>query len=159
MRKPRVHKILDMPDKIGLSSFLAGQARLEEIIQETKIPNLHCITCGIRPPNPSELLSAARMSELLIELAKSYDYVLVDSPPLSNVADARVVAAKCDRTVVVVKAFATSRHHVRRAIDSLIEAKADLAGVILNDLDVRIPNSSYSYNYPRRYAAGGRQRA
>ena len=159
MRKPRLHKILEVPDQTGLSSFLAGQAPLEDILQDTKIPNLHCIACGIRPPNPSELLSAMRMSELLTELAKSYDYVIVDSPPLSNVADGRVVSAKCDRTVMVVKAFSTSRHQVRRAIDSLMEANAELAGVILNDLDVRIPNSSYSYHYPRRYAGSSRQRA
>ncbi len=159
MRKPRLHTVLEIPNATGLSSFLAGTAEASEIIQQTAIPNLYCITCGSRPPNPSELLSSPRLTQLLRDAAQKFDYVLVDSPPLSNVSDGRVIASKCDRTVLVVKALATSRHQVRRAVDSLVETKAELAGIVLNDLDVRIPNSSYSYNsnYPRRYYRRYRQ--
>jgi capsular exopolysaccharide synthesis family protein len=152
MRKPRLHKVLEIPNTTGLSAYLAGTANTAEIIQQTSVPNLYCITCGDRPPNPSELLSSSRLTELFAELSQKFDYLLIDSPPLSNVSDGRVIASKCDRTVLVVKAFATSRHQVRRAVDSLMETKAELAGLVLNDLDVRIPNSSYSYSssYSRR---------
>jgi len=153
MRKPRLHKILDVPNNIGLSDFLAGTTSLDKIVQETRVPNLYCITCGVRPPNPSELLLSLRLQQLLKKFSQSFDFIIIDSPPISSVADGRVIASKCDRTVLVVKAFATSRHQVRRAVDSLEESSADLAGIVLNDLDVRIPNSSYSYtsSYTHHY--------
>jgi len=152
MRKPRIHAILGIDNTTGLSAVLTGSCALKNVIQETAIPNLFAIPCGVTPPNPSELLLASRFRQMLEVLGQYFDYVVVDSPPINNVSDARILGSMCDRIVVVVKAFATSRHQIRRAVEHLAESRNRIAGLVLNDLDVK-QGSYYSgqYYYSGRY--------
>jgi Mrp family chromosome partitioning ATPase len=83
-------------------------------------------------------------------LRQYFDYVVLDSPPLTNVSDARILAAKTDAVIVVVKAFSTSRHLVKRAVDQLKESRSGNIAVILNDVDVNTRTKYYSY-YSGRY--------
>jgi capsular exopolysaccharide synthesis family protein len=154
MRKPRVHDLFNLKGKPGLSSFLTGMSPLKEVVHETQIPNLFVIPCGVVPPNPGELIVSNRFRQLLQTLAEYFDYVILDSPPISNVSDARVLAANSERTVLVVKAGSTPRRQVHDAAMHLIEAHAQLAGVVLNDLDFRSRPSYYSYS-ASYYAAYG----
>jgi capsular exopolysaccharide synthesis family protein len=151
MQKPRVHSVFELKDAVGLSSVLTGTAPLKTAIEQSSIPNLFVIPCGPVPPNPGELLVASRFRELMQVLPQYFDYVIFDSPPISNVSDARVLASMCDATILVVKALSTSRHQGYSAVDYLKESHAHLAGVVLNDLDVRAVGSYYS-NYYSKYS-------
>jgi len=162
MRKPRVSPVFNLKSGAGLSSVLAGTAELKEAIRESSIPNLYVIPCGPLPPNPGELIVANRFRQLLQVLPQYFDYVILDSPPVSNVSDARILASLCDATVLVVKALSTSRYQVVSSVDKLFEARAHIAGIVLNDLDVRSVGSYYSYYYSKygqAYAVPGGQRA
>jgi len=160
MRKPRVHTAFELTNSIGLSSVLTGTTALKNAIEESSIPNLFIIPCGPVPPNPGELIVANRFRELMQVLPQYFDYVIVDSPPISNVSDARILASVCDGTILVVKALSTSRHQGHSAVEYLYEAHARLAGVVLNDLDVRAAGSYYSYYYSKysySHSRGSRQ--
>jgi len=87
-------------------------------------------------------------------LREYFDYVVLDSPPVGNVSDARILAASSDSTILVVKAFSTSRHHARAAVNHLVDAHAHLGGVVLNDVDVRLRSYYASNSYYRNYYAG-----
>src|SRR5207244_1636600 len=120
MRKPRVHSAFDLKETTtGLSSVLTGTAALKTAIQQCSIPNLFIIPCGPVPPNPGELIVANRFRELMQILPQYFDYVILDSPPVSNVSDARILASVSDATIMVVKALSTTRHQGANAVDHL----------------------------------------
>jgi capsular exopolysaccharide synthesis family protein len=144
MRKPRVHSVFAFGNAPGLSSFLTGSAVLKDVLQESPIPNLFVLPCGIVPPNPGEQI-----------LRQYFDYVVVDSPPVAHVSDARILASNADAALLVAKAFSTSRHLVKRAADLLMQSRVRNIGVILNDLDVRAHTGYYSNYAGRYYYSGG----
>lgn len=146
LRKPRLHKIFKVRNKVGLSDVLTGRATAEDAIQKTAIDNLCILPSGPHPPNPAELLNSKRMKEFLDDVRKKYSVVLVDLPPVLAVIDPVIVSAIADMTVIVVRMGVTTRKPLRRAIEELGRAKADVIGVILND--ARIRRSSYGSNQP-----------
>jgi len=150
MRKPRIHSVFSVGNLPGLTSFLTGSANLKDVIHDVGPANLHLLPCGVIPPNPAELIQSGRFNHLVQVLRQYFDYVVLDSPPLANVSDARILAANAEATLLVVKAFSTSRHVAKRAVDHLQELKARNIAVILNDLDVRM-RGNYSYYSDRYY--------
>jgi capsular exopolysaccharide synthesis family protein len=154
MRKPRIHQVFSLGTADGLSSFLAGTSSLRAIVLETHVPGLSVIPCGITPPNPGELVLSLGFRRMLEALREYFDYVVLDSPPVGNVSDARILAASSDSTILVVKAFSTSRHHARVALNHLVDAHARLGGVVLNDVDVRLRSYYSGSSYYRTYYAG-----
>jgi capsular exopolysaccharide synthesis family protein len=137
MRRPRIHGVFSLANSIGLSSFLAGTSTLKDVIHETQVPGLMVIPCGITPPNPGELVLSAGFRRMLEALRQYFDYVVLDSPPVTNVSVARILGVNADSTVLVVKAFSTSRHHAREAVTHLRNANVHLGGVVLNDVGLR----------------------
>jgi len=152
MRKPRIHAALSLDNTIGLSAVLTGSANLKDVIQESEVPNLFVVPCGVIPPNPGELLVSARFRQILETLGQFFDYVVIDSPPINNVSDSRMLGQLCDRIVIVAKAFGTSRHQIRQAVDHMAESRKRIAGMVLNDVDAK-RGSYYSsqYYYSGRY--------
>jgi capsular exopolysaccharide synthesis family protein len=148
MRKPRISSVFNLRDPIGLSSVLTGTAPLKAAIQHSPIANLFIMPCGPLPPNPGELIVASRFRQLMQVLPQYFDYVVLDSPPISNVSDARILASICDAAVLVVKALSTSRSQAMNAADQLRESQGRLAGIVLNDIDVNAAGS-YSYYYSK----------
>src|SRR5215510_4202237 len=149
MRKPRIHSVFSIGNLPGLTSFLTGSANLKDVIHDVGAANLHLLPCGVIPPNPAELIQSGRFNHLVQVLRQYFDYVVLDSPPLANVSDARILAVNAEATLLVVKAFSTSRHVTKRAVEHLQELKARNIAVVLNDLDVRM-RGNYSY-YSHRY--------
>ena len=95
------HKVVG--DLKGLSHFLSGQAELKDVITKTQDPNLSVIFAGVVPPNPAELLGNKKFAGLINGARKSYDYVIIDAPPLGSVIDAAIIAKNCDASVLVIE--------------------------------------------------------
>lgn len=137
LRKPRLHKIFKARNRAGLSDILAGRATAEDAIQKTAIDNLLILPSGPHPPNPAELLNSKRMRDFLEEMRKRHAFVLIDLPPVLAVIDPVIVSALADMTVLVVRMGVTTRKLLRRALEELGRAKADIIGAVLNDARIR----------------------
>ncbi|MFQ5926343.1 MAG: GumC family protein [Terriglobia bacterium] len=156
MRRPCVHKALECKDSSrGLVSYLTGQQAWQAIVQPTRVPGLDAVTCGPVPPNPAELLSSERMRTLVREAIANYQFVLLDSPPLLNVADARILAILVEGVVLVVQGGATPRELAQRAQFHARDVGANVIGVVLNNLDVHADD--YYYYYYRYDYHGSRE--
>ncbi|HKZ52569.1 MAG TPA: polysaccharide biosynthesis tyrosine autokinase [Candidatus Acidoferrales bacterium] len=146
MRRPCIHRAFQVKEGAGLVSYLTGQRAWQEAVQTTRVPGLDVLVCGPIPPNPAELLSSDRMRLLIREVVGEYDFVVLDSPPLLNVADSRVLATLVEGVVLVVKGGATPRELVQRAQSNIRDVGAHVIGVVLNNLDVRA-DDYYYYRY------------
>jgi capsular exopolysaccharide synthesis family protein len=151
MRNPELHKALHLNYEKGMSTFLSGNSDLVPVIQKTDIPNLFVVPSGKIPPNPAELIGSPRMKELLELLEQLFDHVVIDTPPVLSVTDARVLATMVDGVILVVKGGQTPRQAVRLTKRLLLEVHAHIIGVLLNDVDVR--SADYSY-YSKYYCYG-----
>ena len=146
LRKPVQHKIFQL-DKNGVTNFLAQGAELNTLLQQTQVPNLTVLASGPIPPNPSELLGADKMKQLLAHLAETYDYVLVDAPPVIAVTDAAVLSASVDGVVLVLDSGSVKPEMAQQAKQLLAAARARILGVILNRVEIEEEHSYYYYYY------------
>ena len=144
MRRPAMARLLVEKVAPGLSNVLAGLVTEEEAIRKEVYPNLDILFSGDIPPNPSELLGSDRMKEMLARLCADYDYILVDSPPVNAVADARVVASLLDGVLYLVRQGKTEKEAVARGINQLKLTDAKLLGFILNGIDPETKKYYYS---------------
>lgn len=147
MRRPRIAHSMDLENKEGLSSYLAGTASLDSAIMKTAIPNLDVMPSGPKPPNPAELLSSGKTRALLAELKAKYDRIIVDSPPVLTVADTAILANIVDGVIDVILASFLNIDIILRSRQRLYEAKAKIIGVILNNVNVKKEDSYYYYHY------------
>jgi polysaccharide biosynthesis transport protein len=136
MRRPRVHKVFGIRTEAGLSSLILGEGSLDAVVVRTDVPNLDVVPCGTVPPNPAELLHTAGFANLLMEMSRRYDRVVIDSPPAGVVADAIVISTHVDGTLLVLKAGQTSRGAAERTARNLADVKARVFGAVLNDVDL-----------------------
>jgi capsular exopolysaccharide synthesis family protein len=152
MRKPRLHRVFGVDGERGVANVLLGDAKLDEAIIATEVPNLDVLPCGTLPPNPSEILLSARFRELIGELAKRYERVIFDTPPIGPVTDPAILGTVVDGVVLVAKCEKTTKDSVRQSVRALRDANARIFGVILNDVDVSAKRYSGAYYaYYRRY--------
>ena len=149
-RNPTQHKIFQLPNK-GLSNCIAMHKSIMEIIQHTEIEGLDILTSGPVAPNPSEILSSKRMDEVLEVLGREYDYVLIDTPPILPVTDAAVMAAKVDGVIMLTAWGNINPEVARDAKARLVQAGANIIGVILNKVEVNTPGNGYGYGYGYGY--------
>ncbi|CAN5364942.1 polysaccharide biosynthesis tyrosine autokinase [soil metagenome] len=146
MRRPMLHKYLDLVGPAGFSTVLSGQASLDEVLQKTRFPGLTVLSAGTVPPNPSELLGSMAAKSLLSELREKFDYVIVDSSPLLAVTDAAILAANSDGVLVMARFGQTKREQLAHAIGNLEDVGASVLGAVFTMTPTR-GGSSYSYNY------------
>jgi capsular exopolysaccharide synthesis family protein len=138
-RQPSLHTLFPKVESLnaggrfnfGLSSVLTHQCGAKEAIRSSGIEGLDIIDCGPLPASPAELLSSVRMEELLRENRRSYDYIIIDGPPVLLVSDAKVLAGLVDSTILVFNAAATSRGAAQRTIRQLREVNAQIVGCVL----------------------------
>ena len=147
MRRPRVKKFFATGKKTGLSNYLCGIAKKDEIIEETSIENLFIISGGAIPPNPNELLSIPTFSELLDELSSDFEYIFIDTPPLDSVSDCLLVAPHTDGLIIVARYKSTSHVVLGHVMEQLEFAKIKVLGFIMNDYNYK----SDSYGYGKKY--------
>src|SRR5580698_7086348 len=155
LRRPSIHKTLGMGPKIGLSNVLTGAATLQQaIIPSTILPELFILPAGTPPPNPAELLASAKMKNVLAELRKQYDHIVIDSPPTLSVTDAVVMSTDADAVVLVIRSGHTTKPALRRARDILLQVNARVCGVLVNAVDLNSPDYYYHYEYQGKYGHG-----
>lgn len=147
LRKPRLHKLFQLENSQGLSTYLAGASGLTVHSPEI-MPQLKVITSGPTPPNPSELIGSRRMKELLRELDARFDVIIWDSPPFLAVADSMLLSRILDGTLIIAKAGSTTYDALRRGAKSCADIGAHCLGIIVNCYDPKhSPYYYHSYNY------------
>ncbi len=142
MRRPSIQKYFPESGS-QLSSYLAGQGAWQQMVFPTPISRLHVLHCGPIPENPSELLSSDRMRALIQESMATYRFVILDSPPLLNRADSRILGSMVGATILVVKGGETPRQVVQYAESQARSVGTNLIGVVLNNRDSSLNDYSY----------------
>ncbi|NLF26221.1 MAG: polysaccharide biosynthesis tyrosine autokinase [Deltaproteobacteria bacterium] len=131
----------------GLTDYLTGQATLEEVSIHSLVRGLVVIAAGSAAPNPAELVGSSKMRELLLRLRDTYDYVLLDSPPVLTVSDAIMLSAMVDGVVFVVRSTDTERKSALRGLELLRQVQARVLGVVLNAFNSESSPGDYGYAY------------
>lgn len=151
LRKPKIHTCFGMKNDVGLTSYLAGFAKFEDIIQKNKEHKIDCITSGHVPPNPSELLASPKMNEFFAKVSEIYDYVFIDMPPTLLVADAVSLSKYVTGVVIVVRDNFTNKDNLRKTVADLQFANANILGFVLNDITKKegYYSNKYKYKYLR----------
>lgn len=152
LRRPRVHQVFGLPQEPGLSNLLIGAAKASDVVRNSRTPALRVITAGRIPPNPAELLGSRRFREFLEMLRETFDWVVLDSPPVLAVTDAPIVAHLSSGVVFVVSAGATARNNARTALEQLYRVRAQVFGAVLNKVDLKRQAYYYSGYYRKDYA-------
>lgn len=153
MRKPRLHAVFEVSNRIGLVNVLAEGAAVEDVVAATTIPNVWVIPSGPIPPNPSELLGSTRMKELLRRAEERFDFVIVDTPPALVVTDATVVGTLVSGMILCLRAGRVTRDDARACRDRLVRAEVKVLGVVLNGR--RLTDAGFGGHYYQYYAAYG----
>jgi len=147
-REPTLHTIFAVPNDIGLTSVLGGD-EVETVMRRTPIEHLDVMPAGSRPDGVSEQLNSSRFNDLLRDLNLRYDHVIFDAPSVSGNSDARVIAAGCDQTILVVHGDRTNRFATTTARDALLSVGATLMGIVIND------SVKPTTTYPTGTSSGG----
>lgn len=141
MRQPQVHRTLGLRPETGLAEVLTDQASLENAIIKVDGINLEVLPVRALPPNPSELLASDRMRQVVEELARGYDTVVLDSPAALGIPDAKSISELTDGLLLVVRADVTPEDEVEAALDILDRRR--VLGLVLNDADIANPSRAY----------------
>jgi capsular exopolysaccharide synthesis family protein len=155
MRKPRLHTIFGLPNDNGLSDILALTNEITDLAgfaKATSREGLHVITSGAATSESTDLLHSARLAELIAAARKKYDAVVIDSPPLLQLVDARLLSWHTDGVVLVCRSGATDRQSAQAAVRLLQSDGTHVLGVILNDCAPAAPGAYY-YNAAGYYPA------
>jgi len=150
MRRPRMHSLFSQPNVYGLSNYLAGD-RQQELIRTVPEEQLSLITAGSIPPNPAELLNSNGMQQLLDSMLESYDFVLLDSPPIQSVTDSLTLSRLVDGTVLVVRSGKTTYDTLDNGMKKMREVNAHILGFVLNGYNKSSGDSGY-YGYYDYYS-------
>ncbi|KZT87276.1 MULTISPECIES: CpsD/CapB family tyrosine-protein kinase [Lactiplantibacillus] len=145
LRRPTIHHTFGVSNQRGLSSWLSGQlVDVNDAIYPV-LDHLFVMPSGPKPPNPAELLASNKMTEFLTVVTRKLDLVIVDAPPVLPVTDARILAGQVDGTVLVVRQNFVEKVAVRQAVNALKNARTQLLGTVLNDVDIK--TNGYGYGY------------
>ncbi len=161
LRKPKLSKYLGINRDPGITSYLIGKASIDEIIKETKYPNLFVISAGPIPPNPTELIISPKFGEMMVLLKEKFDYIIIDSAPIGPVTDSQLISSYANTTLYVVRHAFTPKVFLRMIDDLYQQKKFNNMALIFNGLKPRglgILNYGYgysSYGYGYGYGYGG----
>jgi tyrosine-protein kinase Etk/Wzc len=152
VRRGYLHKYFNQDYQPGLSEYLNQISPLEQCIKATDVDNLHIMTRGKSPANPSEMLSSERFREMLDLLSQQYDHIIIDTPPVLAVTDSIIIAQYSGVNLVVARYAKTQIKELELTISRFDQAGVKVNGFILNDIQ-RTSGSSYGYNYAYAYTA------
>ena len=157
-RRPSVHRLFGIVRNVGLSDLVLQNASAPHaVVAVDEVPNLWVCPCGTPPPNPSEFLGSPEVKDVLSRLKSEYDYMVIDTPPVTLVSDSLVVASEADGTLIIAAYGSTTYPQVVAARTALERVQANVLGVVLN----KIPGSVEGYYYYRTepaIASNGKRR-
>jgi receptor protein-tyrosine kinase len=133
LRNASQHKLFGLENRVGLSAMLAGRAGAEAVQRIPPLANLSILPAGVLPPNPQELLARPVFAHLLRQLSEHVDFILLDSPPADESADAQTLAVRAGAALVVVRKNASRLARVRKVCASVTHARTTVVGAVLND--------------------------
>jgi capsular exopolysaccharide synthesis family protein len=149
LRRPSLHKILKVSNSVGLTNYLLGQSKLEEVVQTTTLPTLHFLPSGKLPSSSLGILNSPQMKEFIQDVKRRYDFVFFDSPPIMGVSDASVLASMVDLTLLVIQYRKYPQAMTLRAKQMVEKVGGTLLGMVLNNIN--ISQDSYYYYYSGYY--------
>ncbi|MCL6472839.1 MAG: polysaccharide biosynthesis tyrosine autokinase [Firmicutes bacterium] len=145
LRRPRLHQLFNLSNDVGLANILIGTAGLDKAIQRTDIKDLDIVVSGPTPPNPVDLLESKRMERFLEEVNRRYDFIILDSPPISTITDALVLVSQTDGVLLLARHGVTNRQAFVDAKAALDKVNARVIGFALNASE-----KTGAYNYYQR---------
>jgi capsular exopolysaccharide synthesis family protein len=154
LRRPRIYDDFKLHNVTGLSSYLSSMALLSEVIQVTNIENLHLISAGPVPPNPSELLLSHKVEEMFTELLNVYDFIILDTPPVGLVSDAFSLMSFAHHTIFMVRQNYTPRMFLKNIQELFERREIKNVSILFNDILKTGPGYGYGYSYGYGYGYG-----
>ncbi|MFV8357456.1 CpsD/CapB family tyrosine-protein kinase, partial [Flavobacterium sp. XS1P32] len=148
LRKPKLFAEFNLSNEVGIVNYLIKQKTIEEITNHTHIPFLDVILSGPIPPNPSEMILSEGMGELIEELKKKYDYIILDTPPVGLVSDALELVQYCDVTLYIIRQNFTKKDMITLLNNRVKRGELQNASIILNGLENKAKyGTGYGYGY------------
>ena len=157
LRNPSVHRMFNISNINGLTDILLNNKNFAECVHCTEVKNLHVLTCGAVPPNPSEILSSKKMKDFINELREYYDYIFIDTPPIGVVTDAGIISTYSDGCVFVVGSKQCDIEMAKIAKKRLEDVGANIIGAVLNKFEAEGNGYNY-YNYYYQHESGRKGR-
>lgn len=145
LRKPKLHKLAQIKNESGLSEAITTENPWTEYVQSGSVDNLALITAGATSPNPIALLNSDKMKQLIKEWEANYDYIIIDTPPIGVIADAKSLANEVDSILFVAAVQRATRKSMTNALDVLHQSQCNVAGVVANMVDPEFDYYAYSY--------------
>lgn len=147
MRSPSIHSMVGCKNEFGLSNYLAGDNDLTKIIQSTTLKNLSIVSSGPLPPSAAELLSGDRLEQFLQTCRRSFDYIVIDCPPVLGMTDAPLIAKAAEGVVYVVQSAGAAVRGVRASIKRIRQVNGHIFGIVLSKVSARSSGYGYGYGY------------
>jgi exopolysaccharide transport family protein len=157
LRRPRLHEVIGLANQNGLSEVLTGRANPEAAIKRDEKSGLDFLPAGVGVVSPPDLFRSSTMKILLEEMAAYYDLVIIDTPPVAAVSDSFTLSGIVDKSIYVIRWEQTPRNVALAGIRQMVEAGADIAGIVLSRVDVKkharygYADSGYYQGYYRKY--------
>lgn len=152
LRKPSLNRYLKLGHNFkGVTDILTGSATVEDALIQFEDLGIHVLTAGAVPPNPSEMLSSEPMKKLVEDLKAAFDYVILDTPPVSVVTDAAILGRYADGALLCVRSNYAPKETVQLAKERLTAVGVRILGVVLTGFDAKNDNKSSAYSYTYEY--------
>lgn len=146
LRKPTLHRTFKLNNEEGLTTLLVNpELKFNQVVQKSSELNIYLLPAGPTPPNPAELIGSSQMGQLMIELAENFDLILYDTPPVTSVTDAQIIAHKADGILMVVRENYTRKDQLRKAKQALVNVNANILGFVMNDVSIGENDGYYAY--------------
>ena len=166
MRKPKMHKIFDVDNQHGLSTYLVGLDTLEQVVIPTIIENLSVLISGPIPPNPAEILGKPKMKELIEKARNQFDYIIIDNAPVALVSDGIITSHISDLNIFILRFGVSHKHQLEIINQYAATKKVTDIGIIVNDIRSEsfgntyykyYQYNAYQYNYYTDEEQGGKK--
>lgn len=158
LRNPSVHRMFNISNINGLTDILVNNKSFLDCVYCTDVKNLHVLTCGPIPPNPSEMLSSNKIRQFVDSLRDYYDYIFIDAPPIGIVTDAGIISTYTDGCIFVVGAGDADIEMAKVSKERLEKVGANILGVVLNKFEASGANGYYNYYYEEEVKSRGRRK-
>lgn len=158
LRNPSVHRMFNISNIKGLTDILLQNKVFADCVHCTDVKNLHVLTCGAIPPNPSEMLSSKKIRDFIESLREYYDYIFIDAPPIGIVTDAGIISTYTDGCIFVVGAGDADIEMAKVSKERLEKVGANILGVVLNKFEASGASGYYNYYYEQETKARGKGR-